>query len=165
MGSSRTRARTRVPCIGRQTLNHCTTTEALKWTVNALQQSYYISLVHVRSQNILSDRKTKKLSKENFQSTSSPIYLPNLYLLAFLLWMRYLCSCKINFSTCRLMLIPALPEGHHPRLSFLYVLCHQILLHHSHWYIDRLLIPPIIKSNNKNKTSMTYKTPSSNFIL
>ena len=28
-GSSQTRARTRVPCIGRQTLNHCTTREAL----------------------------------------------------------------------------------------------------------------------------------------
>ena len=29
MGSSRTRARTRVPCIGRQILNHCVTREAL----------------------------------------------------------------------------------------------------------------------------------------
>ena len=29
MGSSRTRAQTRVPCIGRQILNHCTTREAL----------------------------------------------------------------------------------------------------------------------------------------
>ena len=28
VGSSRTRARTRVPCIGRQTLNHCATREA-----------------------------------------------------------------------------------------------------------------------------------------
>ena len=28
MGSSQTRARTRVPCIGRQTLNHCATREA-----------------------------------------------------------------------------------------------------------------------------------------
>ena len=28
VGSSRTKARTRVPCIGRQTLNHCTTREA-----------------------------------------------------------------------------------------------------------------------------------------
>ncbi|XP_073649767.1 translin-associated protein X isoform X4 [Tursiops truncatus] len=29
VGSSRTRARTRVPCIGRRTLNHCTTREVL----------------------------------------------------------------------------------------------------------------------------------------
>ena len=29
VGSSQTRARTRVPCIGRQTLNYCTTREAL----------------------------------------------------------------------------------------------------------------------------------------
>ena len=29
MGSSRTRTRTRVPCIGRRILNHCTTKEAL----------------------------------------------------------------------------------------------------------------------------------------
>ena len=28
LGSSQTRARTRVPCIGRQTLNHCATREA-----------------------------------------------------------------------------------------------------------------------------------------
>ena len=30
VGSSQTRARTRVPCISRQTLNHCTTREALQ---------------------------------------------------------------------------------------------------------------------------------------
>ena len=30
VGSSRTRARTRVPCISRQTLNHCATREALE---------------------------------------------------------------------------------------------------------------------------------------
>ena len=29
VGSSQTRARTRVPCIGRRTLNHCATREAL----------------------------------------------------------------------------------------------------------------------------------------
>ena len=31
VGSSQTRARTCVPCIGRQILNHCATREALKW--------------------------------------------------------------------------------------------------------------------------------------
>ena len=31
VGSSQTRARTRVPCIGRQILNHCTTGEAPKY--------------------------------------------------------------------------------------------------------------------------------------
>ena len=31
--SSQTRARTRVPCIGRQILNHCATREALTWRV------------------------------------------------------------------------------------------------------------------------------------
>ena len=44
VGSSQTRARTRVPCIGRQILNHCTTREApyvnfFKRTVMALQKS------------------------------------------------------------------------------------------------------------------------------
>ena len=33
VGSSQTRARTRVPCIGRQTLNHCTTREAQKFLI------------------------------------------------------------------------------------------------------------------------------------
>ena len=31
VGSSQTRAQTRVPCIGRQILNHCATREALHW--------------------------------------------------------------------------------------------------------------------------------------
>ena len=35
VGSSQTRARTRVPCIGRQTLNHCATREALKAILKA----------------------------------------------------------------------------------------------------------------------------------
>ena len=34
VGSSQTRARTRVPCIGRQTLNHCATREALNFFKN-----------------------------------------------------------------------------------------------------------------------------------
>ena len=36
VGSSQTRARTRVPCIGRQTLNHCATREAQKESFNLL---------------------------------------------------------------------------------------------------------------------------------
>ena len=34
VGSSQTRARTRVPCIGRQILNHCATREALNYFFN-----------------------------------------------------------------------------------------------------------------------------------
>ena len=34
VGSSQTRAQTRVPCIGRQILNHCTTREALYYLLN-----------------------------------------------------------------------------------------------------------------------------------
>ena len=33
MGSSQTRAQTRVPCTSRQTPNHCATREALKWLI------------------------------------------------------------------------------------------------------------------------------------
>ena len=36
VGSSQTRARTRVPCTGRQTLNHCATREALGLSFNPL---------------------------------------------------------------------------------------------------------------------------------
>ena len=39
VGSSQTRARTRVPCVGRQILNHCATMEAQKWTL--LLSSFY----------------------------------------------------------------------------------------------------------------------------
>ena len=42
VGSSQTRARTRVPCIGRQILNHCTTREALSLTLDlASLQDYF----------------------------------------------------------------------------------------------------------------------------
>ena len=34
VGSSQTRARTRVPCIGRQILNHCATREARFFIIN-----------------------------------------------------------------------------------------------------------------------------------
>ena len=43
MGSSQTRARTRVPCIGRQILNHCATREAqiwIFWLWNTSSQAY-----------------------------------------------------------------------------------------------------------------------------
>ena len=43
VGSSRTRARTRVPCIGKRILNHCATREAHKYKV--LRRSYIFSLV------------------------------------------------------------------------------------------------------------------------
>ena len=40
VGSSQTRARTRVPCIGRQTLNHCATKEAPKHLLQNLHDQY-----------------------------------------------------------------------------------------------------------------------------
>ena len=46
MGSSQTRARTRVPCIGRQTLNHWASREALfhsfLWLCNSIVYIYHI---------------------------------------------------------------------------------------------------------------------------
>ena len=46
VGSSQTRARTRVPCIGRQTLNHCATREALHFPflhkVSKIRHVFYI---------------------------------------------------------------------------------------------------------------------------
>ena len=41
VGSSRTRARTHVPCIGRRILNHCATREAQQWLF------HLISIIHV----------------------------------------------------------------------------------------------------------------------
>ena len=41
VGSSQTRARTRVPCIGRQIPNHCTTREALKFFYLVRDGVYY----------------------------------------------------------------------------------------------------------------------------
>ena len=43
VGSSQTRARTRVPCIGRQTLNHCATREAQRVLFNVSESGSNIS--------------------------------------------------------------------------------------------------------------------------
>ena len=40
MGSSWTRARTRVPCIGGQILNHCATREALKESFDVGEKTF-----------------------------------------------------------------------------------------------------------------------------
>ena len=45
VGSSRTGARTYVPCIGRRTLNHCATREAPYQTFYVRLQLYYISFL------------------------------------------------------------------------------------------------------------------------
>ena len=60
VGSSQTRARTRVPCIGRQTLNHCATREAQtfllleKYIIHSFMQdyllTYYLRVFNLRSQ-------------------------------------------------------------------------------------------------------------------
>ena len=40
VGSSQTRARTRIPCIGRQILNHCATREALDFILQARESHW-----------------------------------------------------------------------------------------------------------------------------
>ena len=50
VGSSQTRARTRVPCIGRQTLNHCATREApvllfYRWVLLKFPKTYFNMVV------------------------------------------------------------------------------------------------------------------------
>ena len=44
VGSSQTRARTRVPCIGRQILNHCTTREARFFLLSGWRSSFLFLL-------------------------------------------------------------------------------------------------------------------------
>ena len=49
VGSSQTRARTRVPCIGRQTLNHCATREALWFLLVEKNRRYcqwFVDYIH-----------------------------------------------------------------------------------------------------------------------
>ena len=47
MWSSQTRARTRVPCIGRQILNHCATREALFYLYFYTSGSYLLSILYI----------------------------------------------------------------------------------------------------------------------
>ena len=49
VGSSQTRARTRVPCIGRQILNHCATREALSG-LSYIQSCTIITTINFRAQ-------------------------------------------------------------------------------------------------------------------
>ena len=44
VGSSQTRAQTRVPCIGRQTPNHCTTREAPVMHFNCWEVLYFVNI-------------------------------------------------------------------------------------------------------------------------
>ena len=79
MGSSRTRARTLVPCVGRRILNHCATREApypfLKWWYS----SYLCPKPTFFSHPICFFKRYSHLCP-CFQSPSICCWLPNLYL-------------------------------------------------------------------------------------
>ena len=59
VGSSQTRARTRVPCIGRRILNHCATREALHNFLKLKQPFNITKAVYVHGRNIRKYRSTK----------------------------------------------------------------------------------------------------------
>ena len=77
VGSSQTRARTRVPCIGRQILNHCATREALKtflivsrfsfalWNIQILISSCFICVLTRLLRNVMSQLSDFCLAGEN----------------------------------------------------------------------------------------------------
>ena len=52
VGSSQIRARTRVPCIGRQILNHCATREALHYIFDILLVHQYVTTGFKKEINI-----------------------------------------------------------------------------------------------------------------
>ena len=52
VGSSQTRARTRVPCIGRQTPNHCATREALVFFFDWAQLLSSLSFMDLRTSEV-----------------------------------------------------------------------------------------------------------------
>ena len=59
VGSSRTRARTRVPCIGRQILNHCATREALNAFLKSKNRSRLTIWLLLKT-IVLKNKKQKK---------------------------------------------------------------------------------------------------------
>ena len=87
MGSSQTRARTRVPCIGRQILNHCATREALLECFEGVKT--YISKVYVFLY-------TFKKTYNKFPLLKNFIYL---FIYLFLASLGFRC-CARAFSSC-----------------------------------------------------------------
>ena len=89
MGSSQTRARTRVPCIGRQILNHCTTREALASFILML---CYWSSEHLGLSNLFDELAFHHYEMSFFMSDNITCYWINLVIKvanpAFL-WLMY----------------------------------------------------------------------------
>ena len=74
VGSSQTRARTRVPCISRQTPNHCATREALLFSsAFCFSSLFYKSVITAQSWNL---EQIRQIS-EPFVSRGSPCVLWN----------------------------------------------------------------------------------------
>ena len=68
VGSSQTRARTRVPCIGRQILNHCATREAPKYILNQHSTPIRMVVTLWREKNKQTKKKTDTLKiSENWE--------------------------------------------------------------------------------------------------
>ena len=77
VGSSQTRAQTRVPCIGRQTLNHCATREAQK-CVNVLNRATFFQKMHfIFASGTEMKRKFKQQTTLLFLLNNSKSYLGN----------------------------------------------------------------------------------------
>ena len=109
VGSSQTRARTRVPCIGRQILNHCATREAQEvicsfWTVkflvpmlvscgchNTLSQTWWLKTTEMYSLTVLEDRSVKSRCRQGHTLSGGS-------------WGDYICSLF------QLLVVPGVPQ-------------------------------------------------------
>ena len=98
MGSSQTRARTRVPCIGKRILNHCATTTAMRslcTTTKSSPCSPQLENAHVQQQRLNAAKKKKKkrfihviahvVSSFLFKVKNVPFYIYTTFCLSILL--------------------------------------------------------------------------------
>ena len=104
VGSSRTRARTRVPCIGWRILNHCTTREAWVhffitfFSMRKKQLSFYTKYLLIfqsqQTQKIVSELLTHTSMRNKFTNYSAVFCI-----MLFCIWLLIICSLFVVYSS------------------------------------------------------------------
>ena len=100
VGSSQTRARTHVPCIGRQTLNHCATREAPSLLIfKTFLEIFALCLFHTLFKSFLIPPILKIVHKVN---SNLAFFVLNKFILFIYFWLH-----RVFVAACGLSLVAA----------------------------------------------------------